>query len=153
MYGASGAITSSSDEKLVRARELGAAATLNYRTTPEWQDEVRRLTDDRGVDLVLEVGGQGTLKRSVASTAMGGTVAIIGGVSGFGGEFEPFALIGGAKRLSGIFVGNRTMTEDLARFVGVTGIRPVVDRVLPLHGRVVPLAEMYAAIGRPLPPQ
>lgn len=122
-------ITSSSDEKLVRARELGAAATLNYRTTPEWQDEVRRLTDDRGVDLVLEVGGQGTLKRSVASTAMGGTVAIIGGVSGFGGEFEPFALIGGAKRLSGIFVGNRTMTEDLARFVGVTGIRPVVDRV------------------------
>jgi NADPH:quinone reductase-like Zn-dependent oxidoreductase len=62
---------------------------------------------------------------------MGGTVAIIGGVSGFGGELNPFALIGGAKRLSGIFVGSRGMFEDLNRFVSVTEIHPVVDRVFP----------------------
>lgn len=122
-------ITSSSDEKLGRARSLGAAATINYKTTSEWQDEVLRLTEGRGVDLVLEVGGQGTLPRSIASARMGGTVAIIGGVSGFGGELNQFALIGGAKRLSGIFVGSRSMFEDLNRFLGVAAIHPVVDRV------------------------
>ena len=124
-------VTSSSDEKLERARALGASATINYKTVPEWQDEVRRLTGGRGVDLVLEVGGQGTLTRSIASACMGGTVAIIGGVSGFGGDFNPFALIGGAKRLSGIFVGSRRMLEDLGRFLSVTGLHPVVDRVFP----------------------
>ena len=124
-------ITSSSDEKLARASALGAAATINYRTTPDWHEEVLRLTAGRGVDLVLEVGGQGTLKRSIASVRMGGTVAIIGGVSGFGGELDPFALIGGAKRLSGIFVGSRSMFDDLNRFLSVTAIHPVVDRVFP----------------------
>lgn len=122
-------ITSSSDEKLERANALGADAVINYRDTPEWQEEVYRLTDGRGVDLVAEVGGKGTLSRSVAATRMGGTVAIIGGVSGFDAEITPMALIGGAKKLAGIFVGNRTMFEDLNRFVTVTGLQPVVDRV------------------------
>ena len=126
-------ITSSSDAKLERARALGASATINYHTFPEWQDEVLRLTDGRGVDLVLEVGGKGTLTRSIASAGMGGTVAIIGGVSGFGGEFNPFALIGGAKRLSGIYVGSRRMFEDLNRFLSVTEIHPAVDRVFPFQ--------------------
>jgi NADPH:quinone reductase-like Zn-dependent oxidoreductase len=126
-------ITSSSDEKLDHARSLGAAAMINYKTTPEWQDEVLRLTAGRGVDLVLEVGGQGTLTHSIASTKMGGTVAIIGGVSGFGGELKPFALIGGAKRLSGIFVGSRSMFEDLNEFLSVTEIHPVIDRVFPFE--------------------
>ena len=62
---------------------------------------------------------------------MGGTVAIIGGVSGFGGDLEPFALIGGAKRLAGIFVGSRRMLEDLSRFVSAGDIHPVVDRRFP----------------------
>lgn len=124
-------ITSSSDEKLERARALGASATINYRSTPEWQDEVLRLTAGRGVDLVLEVGGQGTLSRSIGSTRMGGTIAIIGGVSGFGGELDAFALIGGAKRLSGIFVGSRRMLDDLSRFTELAALRPVVDRVFP----------------------
>ncbi len=126
-------ITSSSDEKLERSRSLGAAATINYKATPEWQDEVLRLTDGHGVDLVLEVGGQGTLTRSISSTRMGGTVAIIGGVSGFGfgRELSPFALIGGAKRLSGIFVGSRSMFEDLNRYLSVAEIHPVVDRAFP----------------------
>jgi NADPH:quinone reductase-like Zn-dependent oxidoreductase len=131
-------ITSSSDEKLEHARGLGAAATINYKTTPEWQDEVLRLTDGRGVDLVLEVGGQGTLTRSLASTRMGGTVALIGGVSGFSfsSELSPFALIAGAKRLSGIFVGSRSMVEDLNRFLSAAEIHPVIDRVFTFeHAR------------------
>jgi len=122
-------MTSSSDEKLERARVLGADAAINYTTIPEWQDEVLRLTSGRGVDLVLEVGGRGTLARSVASARMGGTIAIIGGLSGFGGELNPLALIGGAKRLSGIFVGSRRMFEDLNQFLIVAEIHPVVDRV------------------------
>lgn len=124
-------ITSSSDEKLRHARNLGADDTINYVTIPDWQHEVLRLTGGCGVDMVLEVGGQGTLTRSIASTRMGGTIAIIGGVSGFGGEFQPFALIGGAKRLAGIFVGSRSMLEDLNRFLAVAEIHPVVDRVFP----------------------
>lgn len=126
-------VTSSSDDKLERARALGASATINYRNTPEWQDEVLQRSGGAGVDLVLEVGGQGTLARSIRSTKMGGTIAIIGGVSGFGGELEPFALIGGAKRLAGIFVGSRSMFEDLNRFLEVAAIRPVVDRVFPFE--------------------
>ncbi len=128
-------ITSSSDDKLKRARGLGASATINYKTTPEWQDEVVRLTNGRGVDLVLEVGGQGTLMRSIASARMGGTIAVIGGVSGFGfgGELSPFSLIGGAKRLAGILVGSRSMLEDLNTFLSAAEIHPVVDRIFPFE--------------------
>jgi NADPH:quinone reductase-like Zn-dependent oxidoreductase len=122
-------ITSSSDEKLQRARELGAHHTINYRTFPEWQEEVLRLTQGAGANVVLEVGGQGTVNRSVAATAMGGSVAIIGGVSGFGGEVNPASLLAGAKRMVGIFVGSRTMLEKVLRFADTTGLQPVVDRV------------------------
>ena len=122
-------ITSSSDAKLERARELGAHHTINYRSTPEWQDEVLKVTDGVGAHVVLEVGGQGTVNRSVASCAMGGSVAIIGGVSGFGGEVNPSALLAGAKRLVGIYVGSRAMFEQLVRFATATGLQPVVDRV------------------------
>ena len=127
-------VTSSSDAKLDRARSLGATATINYRTSPEWQDEVLRLTAGQGVDLVLEVGGPGTLSRSIASVRMGGgKVAVIGGVSGLDGGLNPLALIGGAKRLSGIFVGSRDMLEDLIRFMTTTEMHPVVDRTFPFQ--------------------
>ena len=122
-------ITSSSDAKLEHARTLGANETINYRTTPEWQDEARRLTDGAGVNLVLEVGGSGTLARSIGSLEMGGTVAIIGGLSGFGGEVPPLALIRNASRLTGIYVGSRKMFEDMNAVIDLAKIRPVIDRV------------------------
>jgi len=122
-------VTSSSDEKLAKARELGAHHTINYKTIPEWQDEVLHLTGNLGASVVLEVGGQGTVNRSVAAVAMGGTVAIIGGVSGFGGEVNPATLLGAAKRMVGIHVG--TMLEDVLRFADVAAIKPVIDRVFP----------------------
>jgi NADPH:quinone reductase-like Zn-dependent oxidoreductase len=124
-------ITSSSDAKLERAKTLGATETINYRTNREWQQVVQRLTNGRGVDLVLEVGGTETLSRSINSARMGGSVAIIGGVSGFGGEFQPFSLIGGARKLLGVLVGSRTDLEQLTRFVDLAAIQPVVDRVFP----------------------
>jgi NADPH:quinone reductase-like Zn-dependent oxidoreductase len=124
-------ITSSSDDKLQRARELGATHTINYRTHPEWQEEVLRMTRGAGAQVVLEVGGQGTVNRSIAATAMGGSVAIIGGVSGFGGEVNPASLLAGAKRLVGIYVGSRTMLEKVLGFAASSGLQPVVDRVFP----------------------
>ncbi len=139
-------ITSSSDEKLQRATRLGADATINYRQIPAWQDEVLRLTHGRGVDLVAEVGGQGTLTRSIASTRMGGRIAMIGGVSGFGAsDLPPLQLIGGAKRISGIFVGSRVMFERLARFVEIAQIRPVIDRVFPFDEAAAAYAYLEAA--------
>ena len=122
-------ITSSSDDKLQRAKDLGAHHVINYRTTPEWQEEVLRLTGGLGADVVLEVGGQGTVNRSVAAAAMGGTVAIIGGVSGFGGEVNPGTLLASARRMVGIYVGSRGMLDKVVRFTETAGIQPVVDRV------------------------
>ena len=124
-------VTSSSDDKLARARALGAHHTINYRTIPEWHEEVLHHTGGQGAAVVLEVGGKGTVNHSVAAAAMGGTVAVIGGVSGFGGEVNPVSLLHSAKRLVGIYVGSRTMLEDVMRFVDVGGVKPVIDRVFP----------------------
>ncbi|MDB6128002.1 MAG: zinc-binding dehydrogenase family protein [Verrucomicrobia bacterium] len=122
-------ITSSSDEKLERARALGADIAINYRTTPEWQDEVLRRTDGRGVDLVVEVGGHGTLNRSIAATRTSGIIVVIGGLNGFATEIEIMPLLVGAKRLAGIAVGSRSMFEDFVRFVTERRIRPTIDRI------------------------
>lgn len=121
-------ITSSSDAKLERAKALGADETINYRQQPQWQENVLRLTGGQGVDLVIEVGGHDTLSRSVAATRIGGTVALVGGVSGFASPLDIIPLLVGSKRLTGIAVGNRAMLEDLARFVGHARIHPAIDR-------------------------
>lgn len=132
--GVNAIVTSSRDDKLERARALGATATINYRSTPEWQNEVMRLTQGKGADTVLEVGGQGTLTRSIAAARMGGCIAIIGGVSGgFSSQLDLISLVGGAKRMAGIFVGNRQMHEQLTQCVESAAIVPVVDRVFPFE--------------------
>ncbi|WP_439815205.1 zinc-dependent alcohol dehydrogenase family protein [Zavarzinia sp. CC-PAN008] len=120
--------TSSSDAKLEAARALGAAETINYRTHPEWQDEVLRLTDRRGVDHVVEIGGAGTATRSIAATAMGGQVHMIGVLTM--GEVNPLALIQW-KTLRGIYVGSRSHFEAMNRMIAVHGIRPSIDRTFP----------------------
>ncbi|MHB8816270.1 MAG: zinc-dependent alcohol dehydrogenase family protein [Steroidobacteraceae bacterium] len=122
-------ITSSSDEKLARARSLGADHTINYRNTPEWQDEVLGITSGRGVDVAVEVGGDGTLGRSIAATRAGGMIAVVGGVSGFATKLEIVPLLLRSTRLTGIMVGSRAMFEDLNRFVTTARIRPTIDRV------------------------
>ena len=121
-------VTSSSDDKLQRAEQLGARGLVNYRKNPEWQTEVLAQTQGKGVDLVLEVGGQDTLLRSVAAARFGGRVVVIGGLSGWGGaDLSPNLLIGGNKTVEGIMVGSRRMTEDLVRFIDTAKIVPVID--------------------------
>ena len=123
-------ITSSDDAKLTRARALGADATINYREHPEWQERAQELTAGVGVDRVLEVGGVDTLARSLAAVRMGGSLAIIGRLSGSElPTLDPAAVYGGFKQLVGVLVGSARMLDSLARFTELHGLRPVVDRV------------------------
>jgi NADPH:quinone reductase-like Zn-dependent oxidoreductase len=128
LHGARVIVTSSSDEKLARLRELGADAVINYRTTPDWDDAVAELTDGRGVDLVVEVGGPGTLQRSIKAVRTGGTIALIGVLTGQG-AIDPRPLIGKAVRLQGVFVGSADMLKAMFRAMAQGAVHPVVDRV------------------------
>ncbi len=120
-------VTSSSDAKLERARALGAAAIINYSTTPDWAPEVRRLTGGRGVDVVEETGGAGTLAASVAATRRNGAVHMIGVLTM--GQIDPISILLGGVLVRGVMVGSRDMFEALNQAVEVAGISPVIDRV------------------------
>jgi NADPH:quinone reductase-like Zn-dependent oxidoreductase len=129
--GAKVIITSSSDEKLARAQKLGAWQGINYKTHPEWQKEVSRLTGGRGVDCIIEVGGVGTLARSYEALGFGGKIALIGFLGGFVGEQNPAGLMMKAGSLHGIGVGSTAMFEDMNRAIEVNGIKPIVGKVFP----------------------
>jgi NADPH:quinone reductase-like Zn-dependent oxidoreductase len=131
--GAKAIITSSSDEKLERARELGAFGTVNYRTNPEWQVKVRELTGGAGVDHVLEVGGEDTLPKALQALAHGGHIALIGGLSGFASDVPVGALMGLNATASGIYVGSRADFENLNAFLTEHQVKPIVDRVFELE--------------------
>lgn len=127
--GATVIATSSSDEKLNRARECGATHTINYRTTPDWDKAVWQITQKRGVDHVVEVGGPGTLEKSIASVAAGGQISLIGVLTGFG----PFAgslfpLVAKNATLNGIYVGSRADCLDMNAFLSEQSWRPIIDR-------------------------
>jgi NADPH:quinone reductase-like Zn-dependent oxidoreductase len=128
-FGSRVAITSSSDAKLSRARELGASILVNYRTTPEWQQTVLQQTGGVGADRVLEVGGRDTLPRALAALAPGGHVALIGGLGGFGGDVPAIALLQRSATAGGISVGSRAEFERFAEFVAKHRLVPVVDRM------------------------
>ncbi len=119
--------TSSSGLKLEKARKLGADWTINYRETPEWGRRARELTGGRGVDLVVEVGGAGTLRESVRATRTGGTVAMIGVLSGASTEFNLAHVVMQNVRLQGVTVGSREMFEEMARAMSAHAVEPAVD--------------------------
>lgn len=119
--------TSSSDEKLKKIKALGADETINYRETEDWNKAVLDLTDGVGVDHVIEVGGTGTLARSVKAVRTGGHIALIGALD-MAGEFNPVPIFMKGIRVQGIFVGSRRMFEDMNAFIEQHKIRPVIDR-------------------------
>jgi NADPH:quinone reductase-like Zn-dependent oxidoreductase len=129
LAGARVIITSSRDDKLERARALGAAEGINYRTTPEWGDRARQLTGGVGVDHVVEVGGAGTLAQSLRAVRMGGRVSLIGVLAGGGGPLNLTPVLMKNVRVQGIFVGSREMFEAMIRAVAGHRLKPVVDRV------------------------
>lgn len=127
--GARPIITSSSDAKLERARTLGAVATVNYRTHPEWQEQVRAATKGVGVSHVLEIGGKDTLPKALASLGLGGHVALIGGLTGFEGSVDVGAVTGRLGSLTSIYVGSREDFEAMNAFIAKHQVKPVIDRV------------------------
>lgn len=125
--------TSSSDEKLEKLKRLGADAVINYKTVPNWGERAKDLTDGRGVDHVIEVGGPATLAQSIAACRTGGHIALIGVLTGFVGELVIPALFSNQIRTSGISIGSRADQEDMIRGIEATHVTPVIDRQFPLH--------------------
>jgi NADPH:quinone reductase-like Zn-dependent oxidoreductase len=133
LLGAEVIVTSSSDDKLARARELGADHGINYRTATKWFKEVLDVTGGRGVDHIIEVGGVGTLKQSLRCVVMGGTIYLIGVLAGPEAPLNLTQLLMQDVRLQGIIVGPRSSFEELGRAVSQHRLRPVVDLVFPMH--------------------
>jgi NADPH:quinone reductase-like Zn-dependent oxidoreductase len=132
LQGARVIATSSSDEKIARVRELGADDTINYKKTPDWDKEVFRLTDKVGVDHVVEVGGAGTLPKSLNAVRMGGGISVIGALAG-GTGLDPVRVLMKCVRLQGIFVGSREMFENMNRAIALNNLKPVIDKILPFE--------------------
>jgi NADPH:quinone reductase-like Zn-dependent oxidoreductase len=130
MSGARAIITSSSDPKLARAKPLGAADGINYKTTPDWDKRARELTG-AGVDHIVEVGGAGTLARSFKAARPGGRIYLIGVLTGNAGAVNPVPVLMKALLVQGIFVGSRVMFEAMNRAIALHQLRPVVDQVFP----------------------
>ncbi|APA89569.1 NAD(P)-dependent alcohol dehydrogenase (plasmid) [Paraburkholderia sprentiae WSM5005] len=127
LFGARVIATSSSETKLKRLTELGADATINYRDTPNWDDAVLSLTDGRGVDLVVEVGGAQTFSKSVAATRDGGRISVVGLLTGAPSAGEGFFMRG--LSIAPIRVGSRQDFEAMNRAIALHKLRPVIDSV------------------------
>jgi len=127
--GARPIITSSSDEKLARAREMGAVGTVNYRTNPEWQENVLELTGGLGVQHVLDIGGEDTRLKALEALGNGGHMALIGGLTGFGGAIPVFGIFDKDASVTAYHVGSRADFERMNRFMAGHRIHPIVDRV------------------------
>jgi len=130
LAGARVLITSSSDAKLERAQRLGASDGINYKTTPDWEERVRERTGGTGVDHVIELGGAGTLGKSLRAVRTGGRISLIGVLAG-GGQVNPMPILMKNVRVQGIYVGSREKFEAMNRAVALHQLRPVVDRVFP----------------------
>lgn len=127
LLGARVIVTSSSDQKLARAKELGAAAFINYKTTPDWPKAVMELTDGVGADHVVDTVGD--LKQSIAAVRLGGTVAFLGLLIGMTSEIDLVTFMGKSAHVQAIDVGSREMFEAMNKAIQFHAMRPVVDRV------------------------
>ena len=125
-------VTSSSDEKLARAKALGADHLVNYKATPEWAKEVRKLTAGRGADHIVEVGGAGTFEQSVRAVKLGGKIAVIGILGGFVKDLNVASIFAANVFIHGITVGSREQFESMTRAIEATHIKPVIDKRFPL---------------------
>jgi len=143
MLGARTIITSSSDEKLERAKYLGADELINYRRTPDWEAQVLEKTDGVGVDVTIETGGGGTLEKTIEATRVGGTISLIGVLTG--GTINPTAVMRKSIRLQGVYVGNRRMFQDMNAAFAVNQIHPVIDQVFDFEDARAAYHAMRAA--------
>jgi len=127
--GANIIIISSSDAKLERARAMGAHHTINYKSTPDWEKEIHKITNGNGVDVTLEVGGAGTLSKTLKATGYAGHVSLIGVLSGISGDVQIGHILHKAITVQGIYVGSRAIFESMNRASAQHKIEPVIDQV------------------------
>jgi len=132
MAGATVIATSSSDEKLARARELGADHGINYKEISDWARQARALNNGNGVDHVVEVGGAGTLEQSIKATRVGGTVSLIGVLSGATNDLRLPLVVTQNMRLQGVTVGSRDQLAAVVGAMAAGGVRPVIDQVFEM---------------------
>lgn len=133
MAGATVIATSSSDEKLGRLKAMGADHVINYKNEPNWGELALRLTNGRGVDHVIEVGGPATLEQSMIATRVGGHISLIGILTGLGGQLNIVTALVKQLRLQGVLVGSRTHQQEMIRAIDASGMRPVIDKVFALE--------------------
>ena len=138
-------ITSSDDKKLAHAQSMGADHGINYKTHPDWHTEVLRLTAGVGVDVVVEVGGPGTLERSLLSVRTGGRIAYVGVLTGLSAQANPVMLIPKVASIHGIFVGSRSMFESMLAAISAHNIHPVIDREFAFEAAPEALEYMKSA--------
>lgn len=143
MHGAFVVMTSSSDDKLARAKALGADVTINYRTTPDW-DAALKTHIAAGVDHIVEVGGANTLEKSMAAIRPGGAIYVIGALAG-AGAINPRMINRKGIRLQGIHVGSREMFADMNRAIALTKLKPAIDRVFGFDDAKAAYAHQQAA--------
>ncbi|MEP6925160.1 MAG: NAD(P)-dependent alcohol dehydrogenase [Pyrinomonadaceae bacterium] len=126
MLGAEVFATSSSDDKLEKVKQLGASEIINYKHTPDWDKFVLELTNKEGVDHVVEVGGAGTLGKSLNAVKIGGHIALIGVLTA--GEVNPTSILMKSIKVQGIFVGSRAMFEEMNSAIELNNLKPVIDK-------------------------
>ena len=127
----------SSEAKAERLQALGAAAVINYVEEPKWHEKVVEMTDGRGADCVVEIGGPGTLAKSIKSLAVGGHISLIGSsLSRSGMMLDPLLLGGRGMTLGSLSVGSRADFEAMDRALALHRLRPVIDRVFPFDQAV-----------------
>jgi NADPH:quinone reductase-like Zn-dependent oxidoreductase len=124
--------TSSSEEKLDRVKKLGADHVINYKATPDWGMEVRKITGGRGADHIVEVGGAGTFNQSLIAARTGGHISVIGVLAGFNQEIPIALIMGGNLKIKGVTVGSRLMVEQMCAGMAASRIKPVISDTLPL---------------------
>jgi NADPH:quinone reductase-like Zn-dependent oxidoreductase len=124
-------LLSSSDEKLDRAKTLGADVLINYKKTPDWEKSVLQNTGGAGADLVLELGGGGTLQRSIDAVRMSGRISLVGVLTGYEALINPLPILRKSITVNGIYVGSRAMQEQFLDAMDANRIHPVIDRVYP----------------------
>jgi len=144
LFGADVIATSSSDAKLERANKLGAAHGVNYKTTPDWDKAAVELTGGVGVDQVVEVGGAGTIAKSLGALRMGGKISMIGVLSG-AADLNPMLIMGKRANVQGISVGSTQMFEAMNRAITVAGMKPVIDKVFPFEETPAAFRHMQSA--------
>jgi NADPH:quinone reductase-like Zn-dependent oxidoreductase len=130
LFGARVIATTSSDEKAIRLKDAGADEVINYRTTPDWHVAVRDLTNGRGVDQVVDIGG-GTLEQSIKAVALDGLINFIGRLSAESTSIDTNTLYGAAATVRVVFAGNRSHFMAMNRAIGANRLKPIVDRVFP----------------------